>query len=88
MSDLLNKSLETALVSSALRDEFLAKVAAPAVLSAELDEHLELALVDADAFAEVKNAVENGIASLSKRSGDILSIALASEAAAKELFTF
>lgn len=86
MTDSTKRALDVALVSVALADEMVAKIAAPAAISTELNRNLRNALCDDTATAEIKTAVETGLASLSKRSSDILAIALASKAASLELF--
>lgn len=85
------RHLETALVDDVLRsksDEVEALIASPTSMSDKLAKSLEIAIADDKAFAEIKTALETGLASLSKRSGDALSIALADESSAKELFVF
>jgi hypothetical protein len=79
-------ALDVALVSVALANELEAKLAAPAAISADLERNLRIALCDDLATAEIKVAVAAGLASISKRSSDILAIALASKAASLDLF--
>lgn len=86
LTDRTKRHLTTALVSKALADEAEAVLDTPATLSTELSRNLEIALADQKAFAEIKTAMETGLASLSKRSSDALSIALADKTASLEMF--
>lgn len=88
VTDKTKRTMEIALVSKALADEMEALISSPAAPSEELSRNLRNAVADDQAHAELVAALENGTASLEKRSGDALSIALASKEAAQELFSF
>ena len=85
------RHLETAFVDDVSRskaDEVEALMASPTAMSDDLSQSLEIAMADDKAFAEVKSALETGLASLSERSGQVLEVALADEASAREIFTY
>ncbi len=81
------KALETMLVSSADASQFEALLLVPAAPSEDFKDRLEIAMADKKSAAEVANALENGLASLSKRSSDALAVALASKEASLEMFS-
>lgn len=81
------KALETMMVSSADAAEFEATLLVPAALKDDFKQRLEIAMADKESAAEVANALENGLASLSKRSSDALAAALASNEASLEMFS-
>ena len=87
LTDRTKRHLTTALVSKALADEAEAVLDTPAPLSTELSRNLENAMADKEAFAEMKTAMEAGAASLTKRSSDALSVALADKTASLGMFT-
>lgn len=87
MTAATKNALKIALVSESLADEVEAKLASPGAISSDLSRNLEIAVADKAAHAEIKTALETGVASLSKRSSDALANALGSKSMSLELFT-
>jgi len=87
MTDKTKRALTVALVDAELADEVETLQAAAAPISDKLDRHLEIALADLDAKAEVKAALEAGTTSVTRKTHRALAIAVASNEAALDLFT-
>lgn len=81
------KALETMMVSKSDATAIKSLLLAPAALNEDFKARIEIAMADKESAAELTNALENGLASLSKRSSDVLSVALASKTASLEMFT-
>lgn len=75
------------LVSSSDASGWEAVLLVPSTLKDDFKDRIEIAMADKEAAAEVINALENGLASLSKRSSDALAVALASKEASLEMFS-